>query len=44
MVPYLLGNAKDFDAVKKMVSEQTKEDVEKIKNYRFPKNVYKKWH
>jgi hypothetical protein len=34
-VPYLLGEGKDWEAVRKMVERKTQEGVEKIKNYPF---------
>lgn len=42
-VPYLLGQGKDWEAVREMVSKKTAEDPEKIGKYRFPKNVRKEW-
>jgi len=42
-IPHLLGLKDDFEAVKEMVKKQTEEDVKKIEEYRFPKNVRKEW-
>jgi hypothetical protein len=42
-LPYLLGKGKDFEAIKKMVEKRTQNEAEKIKKYRFPKNVRKEW-
>lgn len=42
-LPYLLGEGKDFDAVKEMVRKKTELDMKIIKGYRFPKNVREEW-
>jgi hypothetical protein len=42
-VPYLVGEGKDFDAIQQIVKKQAQKNIEKIKNYRFPKNVRKEW-
>jgi hypothetical protein len=42
-VPYLLGQEKDFNAIKEMVKKGAEKDIEEIKKYRFPKNVRKEW-
>ena len=42
-VPYLLGRGEDWEAVKEMISKKTAEDLNKIGEYRFPKNVRKEW-
>jgi hypothetical protein len=42
-VPYLLGQGKDWEAVREMVSKKTAADLEEIGKYRFPNNVRKEW-
>ncbi len=42
-VPYLLGEGKDFDAIKEIVRKRSEESIEEIKKYRFPKNVREEW-
>lgn len=43
LVPVLVGDSDDFRAVEELVKRRTAEDVEKIKQYRFPKNVREEW-
>ena len=42
-IPYLLGQGKDFDAIKKICKEKADEQRSKIEGYHFPKNVRKEW-
>jgi hypothetical protein len=42
-VPYLLGKGKDWDAVKEVIRKKTEKDTERIKKYRYPKNVREEW-
>jgi hypothetical protein len=42
-VPYLLGQGKDWTAIKEMIERKTEKDVDEIKKYRFPKNVREEW-
>jgi len=42
-VPYLIGKCKDFDAVREIVKKRARENIEKIRELRFPKNVRKEW-
>jgi len=42
-VPYLLGEGKDFDAVRAAIRKRSEESIDEIKKYRFPKNVREEW-
>jgi hypothetical protein len=42
-LPYLLGQGKNYEAVKEMVKRRTEEEAEKIKKYEFPQNMRKEW-
>lgn len=42
-VPYLLGQGRDFDAIKEVVRKKAEEGIEQIKKYRFPKTVREEW-
>jgi hypothetical protein len=42
-LPYLLGQGRNLDEIKEMVKQRTKEEVKRIENYHFPKNVRKEW-
>jgi hypothetical protein len=42
-IPYLLGNGRDFDAIKEAARKASEEGIEQIKKYRFPKNVREEW-
>lgn len=43
LIPYLIGQGNDWEAVEEAVRRKTERDVEKIKNFRFPKNVREEW-
>jgi hypothetical protein len=43
-LPYLLGQKNDWEAVREYWRQETEKDLEKIKGYRFPPNVQKRWH
>jgi hypothetical protein len=43
-VPYLLGQKSDWNYVRAYIQEKIDEDVERIKAYKFPPNVQKRWH
>jgi hypothetical protein len=42
-VPYLLGQENNWEAIKEMVRQRTIPEIEKIKSYRYPKNVREEW-
>jgi hypothetical protein len=43
-IPYLLGQGKEWEAVKQMIAAKTEKDVEEIQKYKFPPFVQKRWH
>lgn len=43
-LPYLLGQKTDADAVREYWRMESEKELEKIKGYRFPPSVQKRWH
>lgn len=43
-VPYLLGQKSDWEAVREYWQKESEKSLEKIKGYKFPPNVQKRWH
>jgi hypothetical protein len=43
-VPYLLGEKSDWDQVREYWRKESEKELEKIKGYKFPPNVQKRWH
>jgi hypothetical protein len=43
-IPYMLGQKSDWDEVKAYIARDTEKALEKIKSYKFPAFVQKRWH
>jgi hypothetical protein len=43
-LPYMLGQKSDSEKVREFWHNKSEEELEKIRGYRFPPNVQKRWH
>lgn len=43
-IPYLLGQKSDWDDVREYWRKESEKELEKIRAYKFPPNVQKRWH